>query len=113
MTPNDLIDALRDLDRELHSTRVTTFYRSQDDESRARFVGLRGYVAQALADALHAQLDELATALQQHDAELSEGLADLKRAVRGLNDAVKTLNILGDVLTALSKVVPGVLDHVL
>ena len=73
MTPTELLDSLRSIDAELHSHRITAFYRNQPADTRRRFVGMRAYIAQALADATHAHLADLATALEQNDAALQRG----------------------------------------
>lgn len=113
MTPDTLLRELRELDAELHSSRVTAYYRTQSAASRERFVALRAYVARALADATHARLEELAGALEEHDAEIGEAIQGAKEAVRRLDDAVKAMNVVGDLLTVLAQVVPGVLDRAL
>ena len=113
MTVTELLDALRDLDAQLHSPRVTDYYRGQDARSRERFVALRAWTARALADATRARIEEIADALTAHDAELRRGMADARDALRHLDDAVRALNVLADVLTVLAQAVPGIIDQVL
>ena len=113
MTPTELLDSLRSIDAELHSHRITAFYRNQPADTRRRFVGMRAYIAQALADATHAHLADLATALEQNDAALQRGFTELSSALSALHDALRILEVLGTVLVALSESVPGVLDNVL
>ncbi len=113
MTPDELLSQLRSIDDELHSSRVVAFYRREPAESRERFVGLRAYVARALADATHARLDVLAAALETHDEPLRAALTEVTAALTALNDALRILEVLGTVLIALSESVPGVLDQVL
>ncbi|MCO4770499.1 MAG: hypothetical protein KDA24_10760 [Deltaproteobacteria bacterium] len=113
MLTEHFVDLLRELDRELHSYRVTNYYRRQDARTRERFVALRAYVAKALDDATRARLETLAEALEANEDELSRGFEELSRAMSGLNDAIRVLDVMGDVLEAMSRLVPGVLDAVL
>lgn len=113
MTHDELIRSLETLDLELHSARLVAYYRGFDHDVRERFVGLRAYVAVALADARRARIEDLSAALEEHDAELRDRLDEVNRWVRDLSDAARTLDVVGDVLTALSRLVPGILNGVL
>jgi len=111
VTADELLSRLRDLDAELHSGRVTAFYRSQDEATRARFVGLRGWVSAALADATYARLDDLADDLARNDAALQRGFTDVRDAIARLGDANRALDVVADVLTVLSVAIPGIIDR--
>ncbi len=113
MTHDELIRSLETLDLELHSARLVAYYRGFDHDVRERFVGLCAYVAVALADARRARIEDLSAALEEHDAELRDRLDEVSRWVRDLSDAARTLDVVGDVLTALSRLVPGILNGVL
>lgn len=111
MTADQLLARLRDLDAELHSGRVTNYYRSQDEATRARFVGLRGWVSAAVSDATYARLDDLADELQRHEAALDRGFSDVRAELARMSDANRALDIVADVLTVLSVAIPGIIDH--
>lgn len=111
MTADELLRRLRDLDAELHSGRVTDYYRAQDAATRTRFVGLRGWVSAAVADATYARMADLAAHLERNDAALERGFADVRDAIARLADANRALDIVADVLTVLSVAIPGIIDR--
>jgi len=111
VTANELLTRLRDLDAELHTGRVTDYYRSQDAATRARFVGLRGWVSAAVSDATYARMDELASDLERNDAALQRGFSDVRDAMGRMSDANRVLDVIADVLTVLSVAIPGIIDQ--
>ncbi len=111
MTADELLNSLRDLDSELHSGRVTDYYRSQDPATRARFVGLRGWVAAAVSDATYARLDDIADQLERNDAALQRGFNDVRAGLSRMAEANRVLDVVADVLTVLSVAIPGIIDQ--
>ncbi len=108
MTRDELLADLRKLDLELYSPRVQTFFETQDDGTRKRFVQIREQVGMRVEQLTNAQLKEIANKLESLSKELTAGIEALNESIGQLNDAVAVLHALDSVVGLVGQVVAHV-----
>ena len=105
MTKNELLTELRAFETKLRSAEMQSFFASKKQETRDRFVSLRGEVSVAINKLSNAQLQEIANKLDELSGDLEAGIANLKDKIEKLNNATIVLNKLSTVLGLVARIV--------
>lgn len=105
MTKNELLTELRVLDTTLHSAEMQAFFAAKQQETRDRFVSLRGEVAVAINKLRNAQIKEITNKLDELSGALEAGIDNLKEKIEKLNNAISILNTISTVLGLIARVV--------
>jgi len=105
MTKTELLQQLRDIETSLRSAEVQSFFQTQSQATRDRFVSLRAEISQHIAQLANAQLQEIANKLDELSDELEAGIDTLKSKLDELNNAVAILNSIATVLGLVGRVI--------
>lgn len=104
MTKDELLAALRALELKLHSVEVHERLRTQDAQSRERFVADRIELSRMVGLLTHAQLGSLQEQLSRLDEDLRIGIADLNEKFEAFSDTVAVLDATSKVLGLVGRV---------
>jgi len=105
MTSDDLLATLRNLELELRSTRVQSFFTAQDAQTRARFAECRQQVSSLVGGLTNAELSSIATQLDALGGELTAGAGRLKARLVALDNGAAILDSLAALLGLAARVV--------
>ena len=105
MTPDDLLATLRDLELELRSTRIQSFFTAQDAKTRERFADCRQRVSSLVGGLTNAELSSIATQLEALGGELQAGAGRLRARLAALDNAAAILDSLAALLGLAARVV--------
>lgn len=103
MNPEELLNALRELEIRLRSDPVQDFFKEQPEATRERFVSRRQEVSALVGTLTNAQLDRLADRLEGLSPALQAGLQALEGKMAGLKNAVEVLEVLDMVIRLASR----------
>lgn len=105
MTDTELLTTLRNLELELRSTRVQSFFTAQDAKTRERFAAGRQQVSSLVGGLTNAELSSIASELEALGGELKAGAGRLRARLAALDDAAAILDSLAALLGLAARVV--------
>jgi hypothetical protein len=104
MSLQELLSLLRNLQTQLFSASVQEFFKSQDENTRKRFVAFREEISLLVGKLTNAQLGQIAKELDLLAVDLKSGIHDLNDSLDKLQNALSILNFLGGVLGLAARV---------
>jgi ABC-type transporter Mla subunit MlaD len=104
MTPEEVLNTFRDLEKHLHSAKLQVFFQKQSEEIRDRFVSLRQEVTVFVGELTIEQLTNIADKLDELSDDLNAGITNLQGEIDSLNDADETLKALDVVLRLTTQI---------
>src|SRR5262249_43261629 len=104
MTRDELLETLRNLELELRSGEVRALFAKGDQATRERLVSLRQEVTLLVGRLTHADLDRIASKLEELDGELPAGVKRLRTRLTALKDGEAILDSLATFLGLAARI---------
>jgi molecular chaperone GrpE (heat shock protein) len=105
MTNETLLKELRAIERRLRSAEVQTFFLAKTQATRDRFASLRNELSRQIAKLSNAQLEDIATKLDELSDDLEAGVESLTNTLDRLEKTVTILNGISKVLGLVGRVI--------
>lgn len=101
-----LLDSLRTVEIQLFSIEVVQQVQQLTDPEKQAFVAARLHLSSVINQLNTAQLSQIADKLEQHAAELRQGIQDLDRSLNGLTGAAGWASAVNGVVGIIGQIIP-------
>lgn len=105
MTNNELLAELRALENTLRSAEMQTLFATEQQETRDRFVAIRGELSVAINKLSNARLQDAADKLDELSGELEAGIKNIQSKIGNLNNSIAILNTVSTALGLVARVI--------
>ena len=101
-----LLDSLRTVEIQLFSIEVVQQVQQLTDPEKQAFVAARLHLSSVINQLNTAQLSQIADKLEQHAAELRQGIQDLDHSLSGLTGAAAWASAVNGVVGIIGQIIP-------
>jgi len=103
---NQLLDGLRTIEIQLYGIEVVQQVQQLADADKQAFVASRLHLTSVINQLDTAQLSDIADSLEQHSAELKEGIQSLEKSLGGLTGASTWASALNGIIGVIGQIIP-------
>ena len=103
---NQLLDGLRTIEIELYGIEVVQQVQQLPDADKQAFVASRLHLTSVINQLNTAQLSDIADSLEQHSAELKDGIQSLEKSLGELTGASSWATTLNGIIGVIGQIIP-------